>query len=65
MNRFKSKTPQYDFALYQPYADNPHYAIMMASWVPETVARQALRDARRDVARDAYPWSCTSSGDSC
>jgi hypothetical protein len=65
MNRFKSKAPQYDFALYQPYAGNSYYAIMMASWVDETVARQALRDARRDVAAGAYLWRCRSSGDSC
>jgi hypothetical protein len=65
MNQLKSKTPQYDFALYAPYGDNPYYGVMMASWVPRDVAAEALRLARRDVARDAYLWACRSSGQSC
>jgi len=65
MNRLKSKAPQYDFALYAPYGDNPYYGVMMASWVPRDVALQALRLARRDVAADAYLWACRSSGESC
>jgi len=65
MNSFKSKEPQYDFALYEPYGANPNYGIMMASWVPRDVALKALRLARRSVARDAYLWACPSSGDSC
>jgi hypothetical protein len=65
MNRLKSKAPRYDFALYQPYGDNPNYGVMMASWVPRDVAMEALRLARRDVVRDAYLWACRSSGQSC
>jgi hypothetical protein len=65
MNRLKSKAPQYDFALYEPYGDNPYYGVMMASWVPHHVAMEALRLARRDVAHDAYLWACRSSGQSC
>ena len=65
MDQFKSKAPQYDFALYAPYGDNPYYGVMMASWVPHDVALEALRLARRDVARDAYLWACRSSGQSC
>jgi len=62
---FESKAPEYDFALYEPYGDNPYYGVMMASWVPRDVALEALRLARRDVARDAYLWACRSSGESC
>src|SRR2546425_2262270 len=65
MNRFKSKASQYNFALYEPYGDNPYYGVMMASWVPRDVAMKALRLARRHVAPDAYLWACRSSGESC
>ncbi|HEX4545982.1 MAG TPA: hypothetical protein VH110_06440 [Candidatus Acidoferrum sp.] len=65
MNQLKSKAPRYDFALYQPYGANPNYGVMMASWVPRDVAMETLRLARRDVARDAYLWTCRSSGHSC
>ena len=65
MNRLKSKAPKYDFALYAPYGNNPHYGVMIASWVPRDVAMEALRLARRDVARDAYLWACRSSGERC
>jgi hypothetical protein len=65
MNQLKSKAPQYDFTLYAPYGDNPYYGVMMASWVPRDVALEALRLARRDVARDAYLWACRSSGQNC
>ncbi len=65
MRQLKLKAPQYDFALYAPYGNNPYYGVMMASWVPRDVALEALRLARRDVARDAYIWTCRSSGQNC
>lgn len=65
LERFKAKTPQYDFALYQPYGSNTSYGVMMASWVPREIATEALRLARRDVAADAYLWSCRSTGTAC
>jgi hypothetical protein len=65
LRRFKSKAPKYDFQLYAPYSSNTHYAVMMATWVPEDVAEQALVAARRDVVHDAYIWQCPSKGESC
>ncbi|WP_456767809.1 hypothetical protein [Bradyrhizobium sp. USDA 3650] len=65
MKTFKSKAPQYDFALYGPYGDNPNYGVMMASWVPRDVAQKVLDAARRTVARDAFLWACRSTGSSC
>lgn len=65
MNRFKAKAPQYEFALYGPYGDNPYFGVMMASWVPRDVAAEALRLARRDVVPDAYLWACRSTGERC
>ncbi|WP_175148190.1 hypothetical protein [Paraburkholderia ultramafica] len=65
MSDLKSKAPQYDFALYEPYGDNPNYGVMMASWVSRDDAIEALRLARRDVAPDAYLWACRGSGQSC
>lgn len=80
MHKFKKKAPQYDFSLYQPYGNNENYAIMMASWVPKSIAEKALEDAWRDVTvhRDhdghdaqnphpqaAYLWNCKSLGDRC
>ncbi len=65
MNKLKAKAPQYDFVLYAPYGANTYYAVMMATWVPKDVAKEALRLAQRDVARDAIIWACRSSGDSC
>ena len=65
MNKYKSKAPQYNFVLYEPYGDNPYFGVMMATWVPRDVAMEALRLARRDVVSDAYLWSCPGSGDSC
>lgn len=65
MNRLKANSPQYDFALYAPYGNNPYFAVMMASWVPRDVAMEALLLARRDVVPDAYLWACRSSGAGC
>lgn len=65
MNRLKKKAPAYDFELYEPYGENSHYGVMMATWVPYDVAKEALQLARRYVAPDALIWSCRSSGDSC
>jgi len=65
LTSFKSKAPQYDFALYGPYGDNRNFGIMMASWVPRDVALNALGIARHTVARDAYLWACRSTGSSC
>jgi hypothetical protein len=65
LTRLKTKAPQYDFVLYAPYGGNTNFAIVMACWVPRSVALEALRFAQRDVAQDAYLWACRSSGDSC
>jgi hypothetical protein len=65
MNSLKSRTPRYDFALYEPYGANPNYGIMMASWVPRDVALKALGIARRTVSHDSYLWACRSTGNSC
>ena len=65
VRRLKEKTPQFDFVAYAPYRGNPYYGIMMATWVPWSVAKQALADAREYVADDAYIWSCRDLGDSC
>ncbi len=63
IDRLKSKAPQYDFVAYAPYQGNPAYAIMMATWVSKEVAYQALEEARRDVAGDAFVWKCPQSGE--
>ena len=65
MNQLKAKAPQFDFAVYEPYGNNPYYGVMMASWVPRDVALEALRLARRDLAPDAFLWACRSSGEHC
>lgn len=65
MNRLKSKAPQYDFVVYGPYQGNPNYAIMMATWVPFAVAKDALENAKKDVSPGSMIWSCRSEGDSC
>jgi hypothetical protein len=65
MNRFKSKAPQHDFVVYGPYGSNTYFGVVMATWVPRDVAVEAQRLARRDVAADAYIWSCRGSGESC
>jgi len=65
MNRLKNKAPTYDFELYAPYDGNSYYGVMMATWTPYDVAKEALQLARRFVAPDAFIWSCRSSGDTC
>ena len=65
MKTFKSKAPQYDFALYEPYGNNSHFGIMMASWVPHDVALQVLDIAKQTLAHDAFIWACRDTGDSC
>lgn len=65
MKRLKAASPHYDFALYAPYGDNPHFGIMMASWVSRSLADEALTRARQDVAPDAYLWACRSLGERC
>lgn len=65
MKRLKLKASEYDFALYEPYGDNPNFGVMMASWVPRDVALKALNIARRTVAPDAFLWACRSTGSSC
>jgi hypothetical protein len=59
------KKPQYEFAVYGPYGSNKYYGIMMASRTSRSIAEEALRLARRDVAAGAYLWACRSSGESC
>ncbi|SRR6266436_4417878 len=65
MNNIKSRAPRYDFALYEPYGENPNFGVIMASWVPRNVALEALGIARQAVSRDAYLWACRSTGNSC
>ena len=65
MKRLKLKAPQYDFVVYAPYGSNPNYAIMMATWAPMEIAKEALNNAQQDVAPDAFIWSCRSEGSSC
>ena len=65
MNKLKAKAPQHDFVVYAPYGSNTNYGVMMASWAPRDVATEALRQARKDVAADAFLWSCRGSGESC
>jgi hypothetical protein len=65
VRRLKAKAPQFDFVAYAPYQGNPNYGVMMATWVSWPVAQQALADARKYVAADAFIWSCRELGDSC
>ena len=65
IRRLKAKAPQFDFVLYAPYKQNPYHAIMMATWVSYSVAKEALADAQKYVRSDSYIWSCPSEGDSC
>ena len=65
MNRLKHKAPQFDFVVYAPYRGNPNYAIMMASWVSYSVAKQALELAKKHVNPGSIIWSCRSEGTSC
>jgi len=63
--RLKRRAPQFDFVAYSPYAGNPSYAIMMATWVPWTVAKQALADAQKYVNSGSLIWSCRKEGSNC
>lgn len=65
IRRMKSRAPQFDFVAYGPYKGNPYYAVMMATWVPYSVAKEALTNARQFVNSDSYIWSCPSEGDNC
>jgi hypothetical protein len=62
MIELKKKYPSYDFELYAPYANNPHYALMIASWTSMRRAQEALRIARR-INPSSFIWSCRSSDD--
>lgn len=65
IRRLKSRAPQFDFVAYEPYRGSRYYAIMMATWVPYSVATQALRDAREYVNDDSLIWACREEGDRC
>jgi hypothetical protein len=73
LKEIRRKAPQYDFVLYPPYPPNTHYSIMMASWVPKSVAEKALEDAWRyvtphpnkDKNAAAFLWNCKSLGENC
>ena len=65
VRRLKSRAPQFDFVAYGPYKGNPYHAIMMATWVPYSVAKDALANAREFVNRDSYIWSCPDEGENC
>ncbi len=65
MKRLKRKAPQYDFVVYAPYRSNPNYAIMMATWIPYSLAKRVLELAKRDVNPGSIIWSCRSEGNDC
>ena len=65
IRRLKVKAPQFDFVAYAPYKGNPYHAIMMATWVCYSVAKEALENAQKFVKSDSYIWSCPSEGDNC
>jgi hypothetical protein len=64
MNDLKAQYPDYDFELYGPYGSNPSYGIMMAAWVSQERAAEALRAAKK-IEPTSLIWSCRGSGDEC
>jgi hypothetical protein len=64
MQALKVSYPQYDFELYEPYGTNTNYGIMMASWVSEPRAAEALQAAKQ-IERTSFIWKCRGTGDSC
>ena len=65
VKRLKRKAPQFDFVAYAPYRGNPNFAIMMATWVSDSVAKAALEDAKTFVNTDSIIWSCRDRGSYC
>lgn len=65
VKRLKRKAPQFDFIAYGPYRGNPNFAIMMATWVSNSVAQAALKDAQKYVSRGSMIWSCRERGSYC
>lgn len=66
LSNFRTRFRELDFALYPPYKGNPHYAVMLATWVSEDQAKQALRRGlERGLPHDSYIWRCPGSGNSC
>jgi len=63
--RLKRKAPQFDFVAYAPYKGNPSFAIMMATWVPRSVAEAALAEAKEHVSSGSIIWKCRQEGDRC
>ena len=61
----KRDAPQFDFIAYAPYRGNQNFAIMMATWVPWTVAKAALKDAVEAGLTGSMIWSCRSRGSNC
>jgi hypothetical protein len=65
VKRLKRRAPQFDFIAYGPYRGNPSYAIMMATWVSDSVAAAALKDAKEFVSAGSIIWSCRERGSYC
>jgi hypothetical protein len=60
--KFKKKAPEYDFVAYEPYSNNSFYAVMIATWVPYSVALRVVKKAITDgIASDSYIWQCPPS----
>ena len=59
MRQLKEAAPEYDFALYPPYLENPYYAVMSATWVSRDVAMDAhisgIQAAKRWLGDDFKP----------
>ena len=64
VKRLKRMAPQFDFIAYEPYSGNTWFAIMMATWVSDSVANAALKDARK-FGLGGKIWSCRQRGSSC
>lgn len=65
MQDLKRKNPDLDFALFEPYGNNPNYGIMLASWTSRKRAEEALTVAKKRINDTSFIWSCRSEGDSC
>lgn len=59
--KLKNKAPQYDYVAYEPYSNNSFYAVMIATWVPYSLANELVQKAKIDIAQDSFIWQCPPS----
>ena len=65
MKRLKKRTPDLEFEVYPPYQGNPNHAIMIATWVPCHIAKQARAIGRARIRKDSFLWRFPDGKQSC